>query len=173
VILFDFRGEGICDMTALGKNRFIKAFAVVVLIVFSVGCGKGLEQTLVGKWKAKPNDKAASTKPEDQLTKAMAESMMSMFSLELKADKTFTMTMMIFPIEGKWSVSGSTLELKPEKMMGMTAEQVRSKDEKVEMKSEIMRFTVSPDGKELTPMEDKAKADKENMDMVFVKEEAK
>src|SRR5437868_15410811 len=102
------------------KTQLVAVLPMLAAVILICGCGKALAPELVGKWKAKASDKLTkSSKPEDQMAKAMAESMLSMFTLELKADKTFSMTMMMFPIEGTWSVSGYTLELKPTKVMGM------------------------------------------------------
>jgi hypothetical protein len=154
------------------KYRLAIAAAACGFALLSAGCGKSLDQQLVGKWKAKLPDKVAnSNKPEDQMAKAMAQSMMSTFTLELKPDKTFTMTMMMFPVEGKWSVSGNTVQLAPEKVMGMSADQVKSKNPNA--KVEAMRFTASPDGKQLIPIDDKSSSKKTNMEMVFVKDDTK
>lgn len=92
----------------------MKIFAALLLSLFVLaGCGGGLEKKVVGNWKV---DTAKSTISGDKLKteedKKMAMAMMGAFSLELKEDKTFTMTV-VFPVNGKWALAGNKLTITP------------------------------------------------------------
>src|SRR5947209_2279679 len=114
------------------SNCRIPIMACLILIIAIAGCANR-EAQLVGKWKVKMDvSKQASAntgKPED-LGKAMGNAMGAMFgamiNMELKQDHTYTMTVMFFPVEGKWSLSGDTVTLTPEKVMGMPAGSMKS-----------------------------------------------
>jgi len=130
-------------------------------LVFVAGCGKGLESKLEGKYKgeAKASDKAGET------AKKMAEATTSSLSLELKKDKTFTLTMML-PMEGKWELDGTTLTLTADKIMGQT---VNDKGKGTTDANKPMKFNVSDDGNTLTMVSDKADAE---VAMIFTKEKS-
>ena len=172
-------------MLWMRKSHLGVVLALSTAALALAGCGRSLEQQLVGKWKAQLSVKATSSdKPEDQLAKTMVEGfgnmMASAMSLELKPDKTFTQSVMGMPVEGKWSLTGNVLELKTEKVMGMgniQFEEQTKKDPNATVKMQnsdgMGRYTVSADGKTLTPIEDKAKPKENDADMVFVKDEAK
>ena len=111
---------------------------------------------LVGKYKG--DLKMPPAKPGDQraeMAAKMAKSMAATLALELKADKSFSMTVM-FPVEGTWSVSGSTLSLKAEKIMGQTIEQLKEMAKKqpggrnVDQMNKPMKFKIVNGGKKLT-----------------------
>jgi hypothetical protein len=76
---------------------------------------------VVGRYKAEI--KVPAGKANDPAAK-MAEQMAKSMSLELKADKTFVMNMML-PFEGTYAVSGDKLTLTMTKMMGMTLEDAK------------------------------------------------
>ncbi len=128
------------------------ALAVGLLALLASGCGGNRDKALVGKWTGK------ITMPEGQKNDVgakFAEALMNNVSLELKEDKKFTLTMM-FPIEGTWSTSGDALNLKVEKFMGMTVDQVKDMSkgqpnaDKVGEFEKPMEFTISGDNKTLT-----------------------
>lgn len=52
--------------------------------------------------------------------KKMAMAMLSAFSLEVKEDKSFTMTV-VFPIKGTWALAGNKLTLTPTLEKGESA----------------------------------------------------
>jgi hypothetical protein len=106
--------------------------------------------SVVGKYKAKVESPAGQSKdnPGQALGEGLANALASSMTLELKADHTFSMTM-IFPIEGTWSMSGSDVTLSPQSVMGMKPDEGKSKS------NEPMVFAASADGKTLT-----AKAEK-------------
>lgn len=108
----------------------MKAFMFSLLAIVAValvGCkGGGGETAVIGKWKGEI--KLPEAKKDDPGAK-MAEAFASMMSmdLELKADHKFTMTMMMFPIDGDWSMSGNRVSLVPKSVMGMTVEDFKKK----------------------------------------------
>ena len=93
-----------------------------------------------GEWEAKLDMKAEMEKERakriaedpnydpaaDQMAEAFAAGMAEMmsFALNIKEDKTFSMTMMFFPVEGKWEQKGEQLWLHPETVMGMSKEEL-------------------------------------------------
>lgn len=99
----------------------MRIFAALLLSVFILaGCGESLEKKLVGSWQV---DTAKTEISGDQIKgdaeKQMAMAMLKTISLELKSDKTFAMTV-VFPISGKWDLSGNKLTLTPELKEGET-----------------------------------------------------
>lgn len=93
----------------------------------------------------------------DAFAQGMAE-MMS-FALSIKEDKSFVMTMMFIPIEGHWQQKGDQIWLHPDKVMGMTKEEMQKMagpNGKVEMKNEEpLILKISPDGETLTAIDPK------------------
>ncbi len=109
-------------------KRTLSVIGLVGLLVVA-GCKPSLEKLVVGKYKGSITETTAPTtsKPNDvgaALAKGMMDAMSSMFSLELREDKTFTLTAII-PIEGKWSISGDKITMIAEKFMGMTKEDAK------------------------------------------------
>ena len=145
-------------------------FLVAVLAVCVCGCSNR-EKQLVGKW---TGDLTIPESEKDNPMAKMVQGMMGSLSLELKADKTFSMSM-IFPIEGTWSVSGDTLSLQATKMMGMSMEQAKSmaksqgKAGNVDEMDKPMQFTISADGKELKAVPTKGAASSQQGNLVFKK----
>lgn len=114
------------------------------------------ESQLVGSFKGsmslrnmKPDDPNAAK--AQQMVKAMAGKL----ALELKSDKTFTMTVM-FPIEGTWERSGDTLVMHAEKIAGQTIEQIKAMAKNqpgaknIDQMNKPIKFKVSSGGKTLT-----------------------
>lgn len=130
----------------------------VVLAVFAFGCKGGVsEDAVVGKWKGEV--KMPESAKDDPMAK-MGEAFMGMMSmdLDLKADKTFTLTMVFIPIAGDWSMSGNVVTLTPKTVMGMTKEEVAKQQEKEGKKPEAgmdkpMRLEVQPDGKSMKALD--------------------
>ena len=148
-------------------QRSLLATGIAILILALIGCHGG-SANVVGKWKGKMDLSKEMAKdknkndPNAQMGAAMANAFASMmnFSLELKADNTFNMTMVMFPVEGKYSVSGDTVTLTPEKIAGMTMEQAKAmqKDKGGAGSMDAnkpMKLKISPDGKTLTAEPDK------------------
>jgi len=119
------------------------ALVVSIASVFLIACGSA---NVVGKYKAKVTMPSGGDK--NALGEGMANALASSMTLELKADKTFAMSM-IFPIEGTWEMAGNTVTLHPKSMMGMDASSANS------AKQEPMEFTVSDGGKTLTAKKSK------------------
>lgn len=146
--------------------RTLAAFGACLTVLMMVGCSKGGDSTaagggstatpsvpaanLIGNWKGELKmDEAAAKDP----SAAMAASMMKNVTLELKSGNAYTMTM-IFPIEGTWSQSGDTVNLKMTKMMGMSIEDLKKKAQadpaqasKAAEMDKPMTLKVSADGK--------------------------
>lgn len=129
------------------KNFALALFALTIMMV--AGC-KGGASDPVGKWTGSVD---TSSIPANTPGAEMAKQMMSKIPLELKADKTFVMTMM-FPIEGTWSQSGSTITMKISKIMGQDMETVKkaaqAQGQKMDDADKPMVMTLSDDGKTLT-----------------------
>lgn len=130
----------------------LTALLALLTCFFLVGCHKGGD--IVGKWTGaitppagKANDPGAE----------MAKKMLGDISLELKADKTYNMTM-IFPIEGTWEQSGSTVTLKMTKMMGQDIATLKKTAESQGKSSQDVDkplvLTVSADGRSMTGSSD-------------------
>lgn len=132
---------------------------VIVAVVALSGCNGGLsEASLVGKWEGKPV--AAEGKADDPGQK-LAEGMLGAFggmNLDLKRDRTFHLQMLFIPVEGNWTLAGTTVTLTPTKVMGMPADQMKSKDGKADP-NKPMLVQVSPDGKTLTMSGEKDQGD--------------
>jgi len=94
----------------------MKAFYAVLLAALVVaGCGGGLEKKVVGSWKIdSAKSDLGTSKMKSDAEKKMAEAMASQMTLELKADKTFTLTF-IMPLNGTWALTGSKVVLTPDK----------------------------------------------------------
>src|SRR5438874_7446724 len=113
------------------------------------------EAGLVGKWKGVVDiPKAKKDDPSAQMASAFAKAMMSSISLDLKLDKSFTLTM-FFPIEGKWSVSGDKVTLVAEKFMGMNKAEMKKMggvkgNGSVKFSDKPLELRVSSDGKTLS-----------------------
>ena len=134
------------------------AFVSVVLALCAAlsGCN-GREQMLIGKWNGE------ITVPESEKndpSAKMAMAMLKNITLELKEDKTFVM-MMMFPIEGTWSVSGDRVSLKVEKFMGMTVYEMKKKSAGnggapgMDKMDKPLELTISADNQTLTAVPDK------------------
>ena|ERR1051325_93872 len=118
------------------------ALLLIALVAALVGCGNR-EKQLIGKWTGKAN------LPDSAKSNPMAAALASNIALELKEDKTFSMMM----FEGTWSVSGDTLNLKTNKFMGMTMDQIKGMAKGQPGADQIdkpMQFSISSDGKTLT-----------------------
>lgn len=134
-----------------------------------------------GRWQAKIDMKAemeaekakraAEGKKEDdpaaQMGEAMMEAMGSMmaFDLTINEDKTFSMVMMFFPIEGKWQQKGDRLYLYPEKVMGMSPEEFAKKEGGTVSKAdkEPLVLKIAPDNSALIAVDGKDKLGKDEM----------
>ncbi|MFY9234438.1 MAG: hypothetical protein WAO58_08260 [Fimbriimonadaceae bacterium] len=107
----------------------------LLLAIFIAGCGGGAD--VVGKYKM------TATIPANDPSAAMAAKLMEQMTLELKADKTFDMTMM----QGTYTVSGDTVEMTPTKVMGMDATKSSSSPKTMKMK-------IQDGGKTLIPIDE-------------------
>ena len=80
--------------------RWLAALAIVML----AGCAANREAQLVGKWKV---DMTSLKMPQAQgkaaMGQEMAKGMLAGIKLELKADKSFDMLMMM-PLSGTWKI---------------------------------------------------------------------
>jgi hypothetical protein len=90
---------------------------------------------------------------KDNPMSGMAEAMAGSMTLDIRQDNTFTATIM-FTLEGKWSISGNTLTLQPEKVVGMAGAEA----------NKPMEFTIENGGKRLVAK------DSQQEKLVFIKE---
>lgn len=147
----------------------------LVLTLALFGCGASLEKKLVGRYAASFDQPAAAqSDPASQFARNFAQMLGGTTTLDLRDDKTFTMTLMAMPVEGKWSLEGNTLSLQAESLMGISPDQLRSEAAKngrnLPSASEMekpQRFTVDPSTLTLTSTE----ASPEGIKMVFKRKE--
>lgn len=123
---------------------------------------------LIGTWKGEIQmPQAAKDDPMAQMAESMAKMLMGRLKLEIKPGNQFVLNMM-FPIEGTLARKGSSLTLKPTKMMGMTPDEAKKMAEgqgAQNMNMDSMTATVSKDGKTITVANDQPEQGK----MVFTR----
>ena len=84
------------------------------------GCGEGLEKKVVGTWTVDASKTVmAGSDSKDPAMQLMLRELMKTITLNVKADKTFEMQV-IMPVKGTWSASGNKLILTPELAKGQT-----------------------------------------------------
>src|SRR5688572_13160664 len=86
-----------------------------ILGALVLGCAAG---GVVGKYKAEIQMSEADKKNP---AAGMAAGLAASITLELKADNTFVLSAMMFPMEGTYTVSGDIVDMKPTKVMGQEA----------------------------------------------------
>ena len=122
----------------------------LLAILMMVGCGKNREAQLVGKWKADTSSLTPpSTNANDPQAKAMAEMMKGMMgnmSIDLKADKTFEMNMMM-AFSGTWAVdeAANTVALTMTKMGNVDVTKMPNPEAR-----KPMVLQIAPDNSRLT-----------------------
>jgi hypothetical protein len=159
--------------------RISLAFAVAALLMVC-GCSKPAadgtainpgttassaqvdKSALVGKYNAHVPDSGA-TDEQAKRRKIMAD----MTHLELNADDTYLLSAGGAPMEGKWTVSGGTVTLTAEKILGMSREDIdkqlaadtdpasESTKKKFEELKRPRNFSVSDNGDTLTAVDEK------------------
>ncbi|MCX7800994.1 MAG: hypothetical protein N2109_11710 [Fimbriimonadales bacterium] len=142
-------------------DRRLLALLSLLLALALTGCGASLEKRLVGTYTASFEQPAnAKNDPASQFARNFAQMLAGSSTLELREDKTFKMTLIAMPIEGKWSLEGNTLSLKAESVMGMPPDQLRTeaakKGQSLPSSADVNRpqtFTVDPDKLTLTSNE--------------------
>jgi hypothetical protein len=129
--------------------------------LLSIGC-KGSSVDVTGKWKGTLDSKAAGSNPGAD----MAKQMLANTSLELKADHTFSMTMML-PFEGKWAQSGSKVTLTMTKAMGVDIETLKKQSggKNTQDMDKPLELDVSSDGKSMTAHDPKGQGN----DLIFTR----
>ncbi len=99
------------------KVHFGVALALMAVVV-SVGCQPAAPQAdLTGRWMGSftLERNANSTDAEAAAANLLGA---GTNALELKSDGTYRMNLAIFPLEGQWKQSGSTVTLTPTKVLG-------------------------------------------------------
>lgn len=117
-----------------------------------LGC-KSSESDLIGRWDGQMQlDKSTSDNPMAKALEGMASAFTSA-NLELKADKKFTLTLAMFPLEGTWRVEGGNVRLVVESVMGMTKSEVEKMSKSKEPNgpgAQDILLTIGNDRKTLT-----------------------
>lgn len=130
----------------------------------SVGSGKNAD--IVGKWSGKIDmPKGEKNDPMAKMAESMAQLFLGGLSLELRADNTFVLNVMV-PIEGTYTRSGRNLTLTPQKVAGMTqaeAKKMREAEGKPSPDMGPMRGSIAADGRSIALRPD----DKKEGDLVF------
>jgi hypothetical protein len=137
------------------KPSSLFLFAAVIAVA---GCSNKEDQ-IVGKYKA---DLKLSAEDEKNPMASFAKGLLGSMTLEIKKDKTYSMTVMSFPIDGNWSLSGDTVTLTAKTVAGMSAEDAAKKAKDSgklpagQDPSKPMVLTIGSDGKSLVPAEQKS-----------------
>lgn len=155
----------------MGTHRGLLAFAVLAVLMLA-GCNGNREAALAGTWKI---DASALKIPEpkggnaqQQAGIAMAKQMMANASIEIKADKTFAMSMGV-PMEGTWAFddAASTVSLTMTKMMGMDIAKMPNMNQSAR---EPLLCQLSADGKQLSVQPKAGQPNPAGSAMTFIKQ---
>jgi len=150
---------------------------VLLVALLAGGCKAGGESAVVGKWKGQI--KMDESKKDDPAAK-MAEAFASMLTMdvEMKSDHSFKLTVMMMPIEGSWSMSGSKVSLTPKTIAGLSPEEYQKQQAKSGGSlsktssgdfDKPLNLELQPDGKTMKMVKDGA-APSGGGDFVFTKE---
>lgn len=156
-------------------QRYVKKMswpiAMLAMLALSLaGCGGKGEADLVGTWKV---NSAAMQMPtssggdaKQKMGAEMAKAMLGNMSLELKADKTFVLNMML-AIEGNWTFADNNVTLTPTKMMGMDVSKMPASTKATQKPMVCM---LSADGKQLTLQDSSGKPNPSGKTLTFDKQ---
>lgn len=86
--------------------RALVIFAVALVLV---GCGGNLEKAVVGKWKFDID--TSSLKPEEKQAAEFGKAFLAMVTVELKDDKTMSISAMGQDQKGTWKLDGNTITI--------------------------------------------------------------
>jgi hypothetical protein len=101
---------------------------LIPLAVCAAGC-LSPEQQLVGTWTGKVElGESAKSLPNSQMASGYAN--MIQPKLDLRPDKTFTLTLAVAPVDGTWRRENNELILTPKKVMGMSTGDIKKKADK-------------------------------------------
>lgn len=84
-------------------------------VLLLLGCG-ATETNVVGNYKGELTADSTGSTAGDNLKRGMVSSM----SVELKEDHSFVFTMAVIPINGTWTLKGSTVECTPKGAFGVS-----------------------------------------------------
>lgn len=142
---------------------------VALALGMLVGCSKGGGSNLVGKYKGEIKMPAAKKDdPAAKMAESFAKAFANNLSLELKADNTFKMNVMM-ELEGTWAQSGTVLTLTPKKMGGVdVAEAKKVAGSTSGGMDKPLLLEVGADGKTLTAKDEKGGS--ASGSLVFTKE---
>ena len=141
----------------------MRRFLLLLLpLLILAGCSP--EQQLLGKWRGKAE--ISSNLKSQMPPQASAFTDMFQPQLDLRPDKTFTLTLSVAPIDGTWKLENNVVTLTPKTVMGMTTDDVKKKAEKeldnARKKNALpfpmpdlpgtteMKMTLNPNNEELT-----------------------
>jgi hypothetical protein len=111
----------------------MRKLLLLILPALLIVAGCSPEQQWVGKYRGKIEmGKTMKSVVDSNPMGGQASSFLGMIqpSLDLRPDKTFTMTMAVAPIDGTWKLDHDTIILTPKTMMGMSADEVKKQAEK-------------------------------------------
>lgn len=117
--------------------------------------------SLVGRWeldvpapplpadsKAGPGGEKSVEQSMEEAGRALAEGFSQLFGamirLDLEADQTFRLTLLMVPLDGAWSREGDELTLRAEKVMGLPPQQYVALNREDPQAKEIRRFFEKP-----------------------------
>lgn len=132
----------------------MRKLAPLGLLVLLAGCQPSPEKQVEGNWKiseVKLSPAAEKLPGSAAIKKSLLES-----TLEVKADKSYTMSQMGQPIVGAWTIETRTLNLTTKSVGGKSIEELKAMAKAVGMEKSLdalskpMLLTLSDDGKKLT-----------------------
>lgn len=87
---------------------------LILVVAMLAGCARSVDDQLVGVWTAQTKESKIPTLPFPGMDRQV-DQFVNSFVLKLRSDHTFVLPTGPGAVEGKWSVSGSSVVLKPNK----------------------------------------------------------
>lgn len=104
---------------------------VLFLVACQPGGGSELKkEAFVGQWMGKSKlsvKEGTAMNDAEKASQRLAETVET--PLELKADGTYTLVYVVFPIQGNWSLSGDTIQLTPTQALGRPIDPKQKQEE--------------------------------------------
>jgi hypothetical protein len=124
------------------RKQTVASMLYLLCVLVAVGCRRP-DSGLTGKWTYQPPDvgSVSGFNSNKQAAIRSGQKMMANWSLDLRPDHTFTLTV-LQPIEGTWTMDGSTVTLNAQRILaGVMGPEKEWK--------QTLTVTLSGDGNEL------------------------
>lgn len=132
----------------------MRRLAPLGLLVVLAGCQPSPEKQLEGNWKF-TNVKLSAAAEKAPMSATIKSSMLAA-TIDVKPDKTFSMTQMGQPITGTWTIDTRTVTLTTKTISGKTVDELKEQLKKMGMEKAVdalskpMVLKLSDDGTKLT-----------------------